>query len=512
MKKKLTLYVLLIGVLFLSVGVVSIQAKPQKTHAFTENIKLGGVFPIVKRPDAGRDRRDAFLMAVATLNEQPNDGDNASGSRILPDGVNFTAIVKDDDNTAAGGTFAASTLISEGAEVVIGSSGSSVSAAMAAELGPEKIVQLSYASSSPSLSDRDLYPYFMRNTPSDADQGIAVADLVASMNWTKGATISTDDSYGKGLITVFTGAFEARGGTITTAQSFAPEATNVATEVQAIKDSNPEFVLANMIDEDGKTLFKKAAELFLTNDTANAIPWIITDGTSTTSTFSGNPTVEAAMQNFIGTTPLSFDTPELTAFNDSWFDTKWLDAKYWSGLSGPTYSQATGLAFNSYAPLAYDAVFIVAKGIQAAGTTEGDALMAAMYDVTFDGAAGYIAFNDLGELSGRFDYVQLVGTTYTSFGEWNGTGFGLTSATLNLPGDETFVPTDLTFPAFYIKPEEGTTIFVTIVESGTTIIVTTVIETVITQVVTSILRTPGFTLLFGLAGFAFLFYRRRTKN
>ena len=194
MKKKMKIHILVISILLLSVGIMAVQAKPKKTHAFTANIKLGGVFPIVKRPDAGRDRRDAFLMAVAELNEQPADGNDAGGTRILPDGINFTEIVKDDDNTAAGGTFAASTLISEGVDVVIGSSGSSVSAAMAAELGPEKIVQLSYASSSPTLSNRNLYPYFMRNVPSDADQGIALADLVDTFNWTKGATICTTDS------------------------------------------------------------------------------------------------------------------------------------------------------------------------------------------------------------------------------------------------------------------------------------------------------------------------------
>ncbi len=487
MKKKLISYVLLIGFLVLSIGIFSIEAKPQKTHAFTENIKIGGVFPIVKRPDAGRDRRDAFLMAVATLNEQANDSDPTGGPRILPDGINFTAIVKDDDNSASGGTFAASTLISEGVDVVVGSSGSSVSAAMAAELGPEKIVQISYASSSPSLSDRTLYPYFMRNTPSDADQGLAVADLVDSMNWTQGATISTDDSYGTGLITVFTEAFELRGGTITTAQSFSPMATDVSAQVQAIKDSNPEFVVANLIDEDGKTLFQKAAELYLTNGTANAVPWIITDGTSTTSTFSGNQAVQDAMQNFIGTTPLSFATPELTAFNDSWFDSKWADPIYWSGLSGPIYSQVTGLAFNSYAPLAYDSVFVAAKGLRDAGTADGDALLAAMYAVTHDGAAGKIIFNDNGEVSGRFDYVQLVDVTYTPFGVWNGTGFGLTSGTLTLPGGDTFVPDALTFPPFYIKP--GVTTTTTTVPGQTTTTTTTTVAPTTTPT-----ATPGFTL------------------
>ena len=162
MKKQIKINLLTIVLVLISVvfaGIITIYAEteqPKTTHAFTENIKLGGVFPIVKRPDAGPDRRDAFLMAVAELNEQPDDGNDAGGPRILPDGINFTAIVKDDANTAAGGTLAAQSLITEGVDVVIGSSGSSVSAAMAAELGPKKIVQLSYASSSQTLSNRNL--------------------------------------------------------------------------------------------------------------------------------------------------------------------------------------------------------------------------------------------------------------------------------------------------------------------------------------------------------------------
>ncbi len=482
MKKQNKIHILLIGVLILSVAVLAVQAKPKKTHAFTENIVLGGVFPIVKRPDAGRDRRDAFLMAVAELNEQ------TGASRILPAGINFTAIVKDDDNTAAGGTFAASTLIAEGVDVVIGSSGSSVSAAMAAELGPEKIVQLSYASSSPTLSNRKLYPYFMRNTPSDSEQGVALADIVDAFNWTKGATICTSDSYGTGLIEVFTNVFKDRGGTITTAQQFEPLATDVSVQVAAIKATDPEFVIANMIDVDGAVLFKEAGDQLMTDGLTDAVPWIITDGTTTTATFSGDTDVQAAMQNFIGSTPLAMYTPEYYAFNDSWFDPKWENPIYWKGLSGPIYSQATGLAFNSYAPLAYDAVYIVAKALAAAGTAEGDALLKEMYKVQHIGASGNNSFNALGELKGRYDYVHLTETTFTSFGVWNGSGgFGVKTNTFDLPDATTFVPTELTFPPYetYIAPEETTT--------ATTATTATSATTAASE--TSEDGTPGFGIL-----------------
>lgn len=51
----------------------------------------------------------------------------------------------------------------------------------------------------------------------------------------------------------------------------------------------------------------------------------------------------------------------------------------------------------------------------------------------------------------------------------------------------------------------GTTIIETVVESGTTLIVT--------QVVTSVVRAPGFTFLFGLAGLSIIiYYKRRDKK
>ncbi|MHA1206749.1 MAG: hypothetical protein ACTSSO_04170, partial [Candidatus Hodarchaeales archaeon] len=62
----------------------------------------------------------------------------------------------------------------------------------------------------------------------------------------------------------------------------------------------------------------------------------------------------------------------------------------------------------------------------------------------------------------------------------------------------------------YVNPEtyeSGYTPPTTVPPTGTTIFVT------VTSIVTSVVRTPGFTALFGLAGVAILlFYRKRTKK
>ncbi|MFQ5980850.1 MAG: ABC transporter substrate-binding protein [Candidatus Heimdallarchaeota archaeon] len=377
---------------------ISTTESPKEATALPAEIIMGGVFPWVVRPDAGRDRRDAFYMAVKEIN------DATGADRILPVGVNITAIAKDDLNTAEGGTAAANALVLEGADIVIGSSGSSVSAAMAAVLGAQKIVQISYASSSPSLSDRTLYPYFMRTAASDAWQGEALADLATSFGWSTGAVIHTSDSYGTGLIDVFTDAW---GGTVATDQQFDPGTTDVGAQVQAIKDADPDFVVGNFIDEDAATVMQKAYDL-----DAVGMPWLMTDGWSTTATVGKATKVKNAMQRMIGSNPAPSTGAGYAAFNDSWFDAEW------NYLEGPAHSQTSGTAFNSYAPLAYDAVYAAAHGLAAANTTDGDALLAALYDVTFEGASGSIAFDDIGEVIGRYDFVQFADETFTSFGEW----------------------------------------------------------------------------------------------
>ncbi|MHA1967250.1 MAG: ABC transporter substrate-binding protein [Candidatus Hodarchaeales archaeon] len=401
MRKRILTTIFVVGLLLLSVSALAYPyAKvPKKVNELPTEIKVGGVFPITARPDAGPDRRDGFLIAIAEINNQ------TGANRILPEGTTLVGNVQDDLNTAAGGTTAAENLLAWGAHIVLGSSGSSVSAAMASALTPTKVVQISYASSSPALSDRELYPYFMRVCASDADQGIAIAKLVKAFGWTRGAVIHTSDSYGTGLIEIFKENFNDTG-TVLTDQSFEAGATDVSAQVQSLKDKDPEFIVGNFIDEDAKTVMKKASDLGMLD-----YVWISTDGWSTSATIS-DATVKTAMNYSIGSNPAPSAGTGLSDFNTTWFNSTW------SYLETPGKSQTTGTAFNSYAPFSYDAVYVAAKGLAAAASVDGDDLLAALYDVTHEGATGTIEFNDLGEVIGRYDYVQLRGDTFVKFGEY----------------------------------------------------------------------------------------------
>ena len=430
MNKKLTLvtFIAMLGIFLLgtfNVPAIATESSTNSASTLPPEIKLCGVFPISQRPDAGPDRRDAFLMAIDDINAQ------TGSSRILPAGVNLTGIVKDDLNTAAGGTAAAQSCVSDGANLVIGSSGSTVSAAMASVLTPLKIIQISYASTSPTLSNRTAYPYFMRNVPSDADQGMALADLIQAFGFTKGAVIHTSDSYGNGLISFFKPDYTnlSSANTIVTDQNFEAGATDVSAQVQAIADANPQFVLVHAIDNDAKTVFKKAYDLGIAGSGSN-ISWVITDGSASTATFAGDKNVKSAMQHVIGTSPTAFTGATFKAFNNSWFSVTSC------GTVNPCAAARTHSVPNSYAPFAYDSVFVAAHGFADAGTvTNSTALLNALYKVKFTGAGGDVAFNSLGEVDGHFDYLTLVGDAYQTFGTWHVTS-SFTQSTVTLPNNE----------------------------------------------------------------------------
>jgi parallel beta-helix repeat protein len=404
------------------------------TSSLPSELVFCGVFPIVMRPDAGPDRRDGFYIAVDEINNQTGAG------RILPSGVSIKAIALDDQNNVAGGTAAANTCNAQGAHIVIGSSGSSVSAAMQDVLKTIPIIQISYASSSPTLSDRTAYPYFMRVSSSDLDQGFALIDLVDSFGFTKGALINTFDTYGSGTPSVFLNNWT---GSIITHQTYAPSASDVSSQVQALKDAvdndGVEFIHLSAIDVDARTVIKEAFNVGLTNN--KNVTFIINDGSVTTATFFGDTDVENGMQNMLGTTTIGITGPNYQTFIDTWNSVSTCsnstgDSQIICGFA------RTGLAPNPYTPLAYDAVYVAAKGFAdaialnssfSATPAEADQLLDVLYNVTHAGAGKYIEFNALGETHINWQYLTLNNTLFHSFGNWNGTAT-FTVSSITLPG------------------------------------------------------------------------------
>ncbi|KAK6173632.1 hypothetical protein SNE40_017047 [Patella caerulea] len=80
----------------------------------------------------------------------------------------------------------------------VGGMSGSMSAAMAEVLAKLGYVQVSYASTSPLLSDRTLYPYFLRIPTADDQQAQVVIDIVTSLGSNIIQVIYTEGAYGEG--------------------------------------------------------------------------------------------------------------------------------------------------------------------------------------------------------------------------------------------------------------------------------------------------------------------------
>jgi ABC-type branched-subunit amino acid transport system substrate-binding protein len=92
---------------------------------------------------------------------------------------------------------------------------------------------------SPTLSNKEIYPNFFRTIPNDAAQAEAILGFVLSQGWSKVAIIYTTESYGQGLATFFTNTARANNVTILSSQPVYPGSNDakLLNTAENLKDS-----------------------------------------------------------------------------------------------------------------------------------------------------------------------------------------------------------------------------------------------------------------------------------
>ncbi|CAF2399975.1 unnamed protein product [Rotaria sp. Silwood2] len=183
------------------------------------NVTLGGLFPVheygnprepcgVISEFRGIQRLEAMLFAIEQIN---ND------TSLLP-GIELGALILDtcsDDNYAVEQSlgFVISRLTSTSCKCVnaslsesphndnvfgvVGATLSSVSVHVANLLRLFQLPQISYASTTPKLSEPS-FEYFARTVPSDSNQARAIVDILQRLNFTYVNTIYSHGDYGEG--------------------------------------------------------------------------------------------------------------------------------------------------------------------------------------------------------------------------------------------------------------------------------------------------------------------------
>jgi branched-chain amino acid transport system substrate-binding protein len=216
---------------------------------------------------------------------------------------------------------------------------------------PGNVVQISPSASAPALTTLEDNDLVFRTTPSDAFQGVKLADLLTSKGVTDVALTYVNNDYGKGLADVFAARFAENGGTVSVNISHEDGKADYRAELgQLAAGGSQNLVVIAYISGSGLTILQQA------NEAGNFTTYFGGDG------MIGDALAGANVPNFVATR-----------------------AGAYAGESADIYTKlATDAGQDptaTYAPQAYDAAFLLALAVQKNGNTEREGLSAALREV-----------------------------------------------------------------------------------------------------------------------------------
>ena len=202
----------------------------RKVANFPQNpqpdIILGGLFPVHSKTEAGvrpncgsinvqrgLHRLEAMLFAVDQINKEntllPNVTLGVSAhdtcgleTVALEESLEFIMeLIRKENSVNCQSSLLGDEKLTKKPKIfagVVGAAASVVSIQVANLLRLFKLPQISYASTTPSLSDKVKYDYFVRTVPPDNYQARAMMDIVRAMNWSSVFTVNSQGIYGQG--------------------------------------------------------------------------------------------------------------------------------------------------------------------------------------------------------------------------------------------------------------------------------------------------------------------------
>lgn len=301
-------------------------------------------------------------------------------------------LVHEDSQTQpAAGATAATKLKNDGASAIIGAYASGVSKAVLEVAGPNGIVQVSPASTSPEFTEimrgKDASErFFFRTSPSDALQGKVAGAYAIAKGWEKVVVLHLNNPYGNGLRATFTQAFQgaqagAGGAQVRLVRAFPIEAQQSSYDsvlqqafagcTSATAPACPDGVFFIAYPDTGKVLMRD----WWARSEWRAIPWLNSEGVQTQSYFDDLRGAGIRVEGMEGTAPVGVGPK----FDD--------------------FKRILGAEPSLFQAHAYDAMMLVALAAEKAQSTQGQALRDAMRGVA----------NPPGELVGPADFARAVG-------------------------------------------------------------------------------------------------------
>ncbi|MEM9513790.1 MAG: ABC transporter substrate-binding protein [Actinomycetota bacterium] len=327
------------------------EASPETTEASPETTEGGGggggdaSFVIgTVLPESG---------ALAFLGPPQIEGVQLAADDLAAAGADVAVITGDSGTDGAVAQETVARLLGEGANAIVGAAASGVSQDIIQTLFDGSIPQCSASNTSPAFTGQDNASFYFRTVPPDEAVSPIIADVVASAGHTNVAIVARADDYGTAL-----------------ADLVSAELDGLGTE-NAIITYDPENVSTDAVVGD------------VGAQGADAVVLISFD--------EGIPIIQAALEAGVPADAMyGADGIFSNTLNES------VDAENPNVIDGFTVIGASGDAdFNArlteitdgnliYGGQAYDCVITMALAFAQAGSTDGEALVAAAVDVTND--------------------------------------------------------------------------------------------------------------------------------
>jgi branched-chain amino acid transport system substrate-binding protein len=399
----------------LAVAVAVTLAAPAGVKAADCDITVGVVMELTgPAGEYGQAGSKSVEMAFRDINEAG--------------GVNGCKLVTDTRDSQSQGNVAvdaATQLVQvKHVPVIIGGIISSVSIPILTSVtGPAKIVQVSPASSSPTLTalgrEGKTNGVFFRTITSDALQGVVAAKYALDQGLKKLAVVHVNNDFGVNMVGEFSKTYKALGGEILSVTPYNEKQASYQAEVTAAMAGGPDGLYLVSYPVDGATIARAwisqgGPQKFLLNDGMNSADFIASVGAQYLSEAYGTSS---------GTNPSA---------STDYFNSEY---KAFSGLD-PS---------NPAADRSYDAGAIVGLAIAQAGSADPAAIKDAIRKVVdpngtvihagkeefvkalalikegkairYEGVIGPVSFDDYGDITGPFRLWRIKDGEVTTVGE-----------------------------------------------------------------------------------------------
>ena len=393
MKKILAL--LLAGMMVFALAACGTPAEPAETEETEEST------------EAAENEASGDTIVIGVY--EPLSGDNGAGGKqetlgmqyansITPtvdiNGTTYNVKLEIADNESSNdkAVSAASTLISKGPSVILGSYGSGVSIAASDTFAAAGIPAIGVTCTNPQVTDGN--SHYFRICFLDPFQGTVLAnfakdELGASTVYCLG---QLGNDYDQGLINYFKQAAEGLGMTVIT-DSFPEGNSDFNSYLSNAKNQGAEVIFAPTSISYAQMIVDQAAAQGIT------MPLLAGD------TWDSNVVLAATQGKDVSVYVTTF----YAEGGDVDFETGFKD--YINNDSTAKANNGGDDMIAAVSVMGYDAYYVALEALKAAGSTDPADVLAALPGVTYTGVSGEIAFNDIGDAIRDTAFVKQANTT-----------------------------------------------------------------------------------------------------